>query len=280
MSSGLTSEPLNDEQITAYRDDGWIAPIDVLTEAEAAELLAELEAAEHRHPADLHAENRNNAHLVLPFLGDLAADARVVDRVAQLVGDDISLWSSVIFAKDPESAGFVSWHQDAFYMALEPANFVTAWIALTPSTRESGCVSVIPGSHRRIIEHEDTFGEDNILTRGQTVSSVDSRGAVDLVLRPGQMSLHHPWLIHGSQPNRSSFRRVGIAMQSYLGADVRPTRGDHVVAPIRGATPPEVFTTVSLPDTEMHPRSVEARRAANDAFASILYDGAERQRAF
>lgn len=269
---------LSDAQITRYRQRGWIAPIDVMDESEAGELLRLLEEAEERHPGELHAEHRNNAHLAFPFLADLALDSRIVDAVDGLVGTDICLSSSVLFIKEPDSTAFVSWHQDAFYIGLAPDNFVTAWVALTPSTRESGCVSVIPGSHKNRVDHLDTFGRDNILTRGQSVPDVNEAAAVDLVLRPGQMSLHHPWLVHGSQPNRSAKRRVGIAMQSYLGADVRPTRGEYHVLAVRGAAPHASFTTVVPPKAEVDSEAVAVRAAANEALSAVLYDGADQTR--
>lgn len=246
--------------------------------AEAQALLAALEAAERDHPEALHAEHRNNAHLVFPFLADLVADDRILAAVEPLIGPDISLWSTVLFIKEPNTSSFVSWHQDAQYMGLHGDRFVTAWLALTPSTTETGCVSVLPGSHRRQAEHRDTFDEDNILTRGQTIVGVDDRSSVDLVLQPGQMSLHHPWLIHGSQPNRSDRRRVGIAMQSYLSAEVRPARGEHHVVPIRGAAPTPPFVVAPRPTATCDPTANEARAAANAALSSVLYHGAERTR--
>ena len=92
----------------------------------------------------------------------------------------MAFWSSVLFIKEPHSGAFVSWHQDATYMILNSDNHVTAWIALIPSTEESGCVAVIPGTHRQgIVNHEDTFGEDNILTRGQRVMGIDESQAVN-----------------------------------------------------------------------------------------------------
>jgi ectoine hydroxylase-related dioxygenase (phytanoyl-CoA dioxygenase family) len=270
---------LSASQVAHYRDHGWVAPIDIMSEADATDLLHALEAAEAAYPEHLHAEHRNNAHLAFPFLAELALDDRIVDAAASLIGPDISLWSTVLFIKEPDSSAYVSWHQDAFYMGLEPDNFVTAWFALSPSNRESGCVSVIPGSHRARADHLDTFGEDNILTRGQTVTDVDESCAVDLVLRPGQMSLHHPWLVHGSQPNRTNQRRVGIAMQSYLGGDVRPIRGNHHVLPVRGALPHDSFVTVAAPTTTIETSAVTVRADANEALSSVLYDGAEQTRA-
>lgn len=269
---------LTAEQIAHYRSDGWIAPIDLFDEAEAARLADELAAAEAAHPNELHAEHRNNAHLAFPFLAELALHATIVDAVTQLVGDDVGLSSTVLFIKAPMSGSYVSWHQDAMYMAMEPDNFVTAWVALTASTVESGCVTVIPGSHRARATHVDTFAEDNILTRGQRVADVDDSHAVNLVLRPGQMSLHHPWLIHGSRPNQTDGRRIGIAMQSYFGSDVRPTRGEHHCMHVRGKPLDASFVPVPRPATTCDASAVAVRAAANQAFADVLYEGAEVRR--
>ncbi len=269
---------LSPEAVSTYHERGWLAPIDVLSPDEAEQARQAFERAEHEHPEALGPEMRNNAHLVFPFLAQLATDPRIVDAVESLVGGQISLWSTVAFVKEPDARAFVSWHQDAFYMGLDGDNFVTAWLALTPSTAENGCVAVIPESHRRRASHHDTFGEHNILTRGQTVADVDESVAVDLVLQPGQMSLHHPWLIHGSRPNCSDDRRIGIAFQSYLGADVRPARGEHHVMAIRGDAPSSAFVPVPAPSTELDPVAVLSRRRANDALSSVLYDGAETVR--
>lgn len=269
---------LTRDQVDHYRDHGWIAPVDVMSEHEAAARLADLEAAEAAFPADLHAEHRNNAHLAFPFLADIVTDPRIVDCATALLGPDLSLWSTVLFIKEPSSTAYVSWHQDAYYMGLEPDRFVTAWLALSPSTIESGCVSIIPGSHRRRSTHLDRFGDDNILTRGQEVAGVDADAAVHLELRPGQMSLHHPWLVHGSQPNRSTTWRVGFALQSYLAADVRPVRGEHHVVAVRGAPPAPAFTTVPLPTEVASDAARRVRAAANQALSSVLYDGADEVR--
>jgi ectoine hydroxylase-related dioxygenase (phytanoyl-CoA dioxygenase family) len=269
---------LTDGQVAQYRKQGWVGPIDVLTAAEAADALGELEAAEVDFPDDLHAENRNNAHLVLPFLAELAVHEVVVDCVRSLVADPVALSSSVLFIKEPQTGSHVTWHQDATYMGLEPDDFVTAWIALTPSTVENGCVSVIPGTHRLgIVKHTDAYGADNILTRGQYVD-VDDSSAVDLVLAPGQMSLHHPHLVHGSQPNRSDDRRVGVAFQSYLGAGVRPTRGEHHVMALDERTVDPAFHVVRVPTGRCTLEDRATRRTVNEAFADVLYESAEVRR--
>ena len=270
---------LTKDQIDHYREHGWVAPVDIMSEDEATAIKKKLEAAEEKYPDQLKAQNRNNAHITFPFIADLALNERIVSAAASLIGDDISLWSTVIFAKDPNSTSYVSWHQDATYMAMSSDNHVTGWFALTHSQVESGCVAVIPNTHHQgIVKHKDTFGNNNILTRGQKIENVDVSQAVNLILKPGQMSFHHPWLVHGSLPNRSNYRRIGIALQTYMSPEVKPTRGEHHVMHIKGAQPSEEFITVPRPIEECSKENIQARHDANKAFSDILYDGAKLRR--
>jgi len=272
---------LTDEQVAHYRDHGWVAPIDVLTADEATALHRALVDAERAFPDDLHAGHRNNAHLVLPFLADLATHDVILDCAASLVDDPRSLLNSVLFIKEPGSDAYVSWHQDSTYMGLDSTDMVTAWVALTPSTTESGCVAILPGSHTDGIRtHVDRYGPDNILTRGQHIDGIDEAAAVDVELRPGQMSLHHPHLVHGSRPNRTDRRRVGVAFQCYVGADVRPSRGKHHVLALGGRPVDPAFTTVPAPDGPCTAAGRAVRAAANAALSDVLYDGAAVRRSY
>jgi len=191
-----------------------------MSEDEAGTYHEKLKAAERDHPEHIHAENRNNAHLSFCFLDELAHHPKILDVVEDLLGPDFTLWASVLFIKEPASSHFVS---------------LTPWIALTPSNLDTGCMSMIPGSHKQhIVEHEDTFGADNILTRGQRVNDVDETNAEHLILKAGQMSVHHCEVIHGSQPNKSASRRVGFALQSYMRNDVRQEIGKNQWMHCRG----------------------------------------------
>ena len=262
---------LTDEQVSRYWRDGWLAPIDVLTTGEASTILAALEEAETRYPEDLRGDHRNNAHLVLPFLADLALHPTILGCVASLVDEPAALLNSVLFIKDPDTTTYVSWHQDSTYMGIEGTDMVTAWVALTSSTAESGCVSVASGTHRDGIQpHVDQFGPDNILTRGQYVDGIDEATTVDVELRPGQMSLHHPHLVHGSRPNSSTDRRVGVAFQSYVGAEVRPSRGEHHVLPVGPGPVDPSFTVVPRPIGECTAEGRAVRAAANAALSDVL----------
>ncbi len=271
---------LTQRQVDQYHDEGYLSPIDFISESEAESIRHKLEEAERLYPEHINAENRNNAHLIFGFLDKLAFHSTMLDIVEDLIGPNFSLWGSVLFIKDPGSPHYVSWHQDATYMGMTSNNFVTPWIALSPSNRETGCMSMIPGSHKNQIRpHDDTFADDNILTRGQVVKDVDESLAVDLILKPGQMSLHHGEIIHGSQANLSQQRRVGYALQSYMANDIRQHIGKNMWLPVRGESHSgEDVELLHRPESDMHEKAVSRRAIVNKNFSDILYHGASLRR--
>jgi len=272
---------LSASQIDEYHEQGFLSPVDVMSEDQALSYRRRLEEAENRYPLELNAENRNNPHLSFCFLDELAHHPVVLDVVEDLIGPDFSLWGSVLFIKEPSSPHYVSWHQDATYMGIEPHDYVTPWIALSPSDVESGCMSMIPGSHRHHIQkHQETFAEDNILTRGQAIKEVDESRAVNLILWPGQMSLHHAEIIHGSQPNLSQHRRIGYALQAYMPRPARQALGENYWLPIRGQDWHDDSPRLTRPRADMDAQGLANRKLANDNWANILYQGAEQKRTY
>ena len=181
----------------------------------------------------------------------------------------------VVPAGDP---AYVSWHQDGTYWGLSSPDVVTAWVALTPSLPENGCMRVVPGTHKRQVPHEDTFAESNLLSRGQEIAvEVDNAKAVDVVLQPGQMSLHHVLIFHGSEQNRSDIRRVGFAIR-YVPTHVSQTSGIRESALlVRGVDEFGHFDHEQSPEADMHPDAVARHKQVIDRQIQILYAGA-RQR--
>ncbi len=162
-------------------------------------------------------------HLAYTWLDEMAHDPLVLDAVEDIVGPDILVWSSALFAKNAGDGSYAGWHQDTNYTNLEGRDQVSVWIALSPSTVESGCMRVLPGSHKvgRLL-HEETDDARNILARQERLAGdPDESGAVDLVLRPGEMSLHHLATVHGSGPNGADYTRIGYAVR-YIAPRVGP----------------------------------------------------------
>ena len=197
-----------------YEADGFCFPVRVISEGEAAVHLArvvELEKAGENRRRFL----RGKAHLACRFIDDLARTPTILDCVERILGPDILLWGSSCFVKAPRSPSYVSWHQDLNYWGLDSTDEVSAWLALSESNEANGCMRFVPGSHRRgPIVHDDTFEEDNLLTRGQELTvEVDEDEAVPVCLAPGEISLHHGRMFHSSGPNTSNRWRAGLALR-------------------------------------------------------------------
>jgi ectoine hydroxylase-related dioxygenase (phytanoyl-CoA dioxygenase family) len=155
---------------------------------------------------------------------------------------------------------------------------MTAWVALTPSMPQNGCMRVIPGTHQRQVPHADTFAQSNLLSRGQEIAvSVDAAQAVDVVLQPGQMSLHHVLIFHGSEPNGSDMRRVGFAIR-YVPTSVSQSSGIRESALlVRGVDEFNNFDHEVPPESDMNPAAVARHKLIIDRQMQILYAGARQK---
>ena len=265
------------EQQETYARDGFVSPIDIFSADEIAEIRAEIEEAEAKWPNALDGAGRNNGHLALPVLDRIVHDSRILDAVEDVLGANILAAGSTLFIKEPNTGGFISWHQDARYAGMEPHDWVTGWLAISNVTEENGCMQMIPGSHiDPLRDHVDTFGEDNLLTRGQEVQGIDESQAVPVPLKPGQLSLHHPRIVHGSGPNTSNERRIGFALQSYITPSVEQVLGDMYVQRARGVDEPQNHVEAPRVQEAMSAEAVALRVDANKKLADILYAGSEK----
>ncbi len=248
----------------AYHETGIQFPIDVLTPEEVAGALDALQRIEGA-PIELRTSVlAHKSHLVSKVLSDLVYHSRILNRVKLLIGGNILAWGSDFFIKDSGSPKFVSWHQDATYWGLTPDDIVTAWVALTPSTVASGCLRVIPGTHRLpLLPHAPTFAAENMLSRGQVIEAgLSEAEAIDVVLAPGQMSLHHVKIAHASGPNRSDHRRVGFAIR-YIAAHVRQQRDVRDTATlVMGSNAEGNFILEPRPAGELLPQDVAFHQAS------------------
>jgi non-heme Fe2+,alpha-ketoglutarate-dependent halogenase len=204
-----------------YAREGYASPLRVMPADEAAALVQRLERAEQKLGPQVFARLNIKGHLLFPFLWDIVQDERIVGPVRQVLGPDILCWGSSFFSKAAGSADVVPWHQDGTCWGLDAPRGLTAWLALTPSTPETGCLRVVPGSHAATLPHAVRNAPSSMLPLGEEVAAeVDEAQAVDCALQPGEMSLHHVMLVHGSAPNRgASGRRIGFAIR-YIAGDV------------------------------------------------------------
>jgi len=262
---------LREAAVRQYHEDGYYWPVPVMSRQEAGQLRAALEAYE-ADAGILAGPLRHKSHLLFTWLADLVRHPRILDAVEDLIGPNILCWGSSFFIKEPRNPGFVSWHQDSTYWGLEPADVVTAWVALSDSSAANGAMRVVPGTHKLDqIPHNDTFRPENLLSRGQEIMvDVDESRAVMMELAAGEMSLHHVRLIHGSDPNPSDLRRIGFAIR-YIPTYVRQAAGAHDSASlVRGVDTYGHFGREVQPDADMSAAAVAHHAAVSNAHAAIL----------
>jgi hypothetical protein len=265
---------LTEAQIAQYREDGFLSPIPVMGEDEALALRAKLETIEAEMGGPLRGDLRHKTHLLFPFLADLVRHPTILDAIEDLLGPDILCWSSNFFIKEAADPAFVSWHQDSTYWGLSAPDVATAWVALTPSNAENGAMAMIPGSHKfDQMPHRDTFHRHNLLTRGQEIAvEVDESQAGVLNLRPGEMSLHHVRVVHGSAPNPSFDRRIGFAIR-YIPTRLRQLEGEDSATLVRGEDRFHHFEHEPRPRVDMDPELLVLHRQIAERNARILYRG-------
>jgi non-haem Fe2+, alpha-ketoglutarate-dependent halogenase len=267
---------LTQQQIDTYWRDGCVFPIRVMSADEAAELRARLEAFEKKAGGPLKGDLRHKSHLLFSWLGDLVRHDRIVDAIEDLYGPNLLCWTTNFFIKEANNPAFVSWHQDSTYWGLDRPDVVTAWVAFTPSNKANGAMGFMPGTHTSDqIPHRDTFAKNNLLTRGQEVAvDVDESKAVAIELEPGEMSLHHVRLVHGSPPNPSNDRRIGFAIR-YIPTSVSQIAGEDSASLVRGVDEHHHFELEPRPTADMDPAFVALHKQIAERNARILYRGTQ-----
>ena len=269
---------LSAQQIKYYNEKGYIAPIDVLSNQEASEIRKEIETIEKKWPDALAGPGRNYVHLISPVFNKLCLNKKILDAVESIIGKNILICGTTLFIKNPNEKGFVSFHQDAKYIGLEPHNWVTAWIAITDANEENGCMQMWPGSHKKnLIHHTEKFDENNLLTRGQAIENVPSEEIESVVLETGQMSLHHPTVIHGSGLNKSNDRRIGFVVQSYIGTNVNQVLGKMYVQKARGEDTYKFHKYSDIPQALMTEEDILSWNKANKELSKIFYSEAKKK---
>ena len=265
---------LSQEQIDHYHENGFVAPIPVLSSEEVTRLRAELERHEAKAGRPMDFPEKSKSYLLYRWADEIVHHPAVLDAVEDIIGPDILVYHQTIWIKEPGTPNYVLWHQDGKYFFLEPHLHITAWVALSEATIDSGCIHVLPGSHKwGDFDHEDDTGDSNMIKRGQGISNLfDDQIGVPMELQPGEMSLHHTDLIHCSRGNGGGDRRIGVGT-SYIPASV-----DQIGAPkrtalsVRGRTRPGVFGEEKRLVHEMsneakaaHARSVSLFRQLQDS---------------
>ncbi len=272
---------LTEKQLQDYNNYGYVAPIDIFSPEEVKKIKTEIEYIEKKWPNELIGLGRNNVHYISPLFDQVCHNSKILDAVESIIGKDILVGGTTLFIKDPESKGFVSWHQDAKYIGFEPYNWVTAWLAITDANEKNGCMRMWSGSHKeKIKEHKDTYDKNNLLTRGQAVQNVSIKRTTPNILKAGQLSLHHPMIVHGSGPNKSNHRRIGFVIQSYIGTNVDQVIGKIYVQQARGKDTFKYHEHAKRTVKLMNKKDTIFKKKANEELSKIFYKDAKKMGKF
>lgn len=232
MTACAMTAGLSEQQVGDYHRDGFLPAVEAFSAAQADALRARLEAFEASLPGPPGTADRRKLHVRLDWMRDLVEDRRILDVVQALIGPDILVFNSTFFIKEPRTPAVTAWHQDATFFGLEPHEHVTAWLAFSDATAESGCMQFVAGSHRLgQLPHASRIAPGSINHGAQTIAVPFETEHTPLApVRRGQFSLHHTLVIHRSAPNDSDDRRIGLGI-SYI-----PTRVRHRGSFRMGAT--------------------------------------------
>lgn len=274
---------LSAAQTDEYWRNGYLFPLDLMHPAEAQTWLGKFTQFEERYRDDPALrqpfENylRANLHVVSTAAAELAHHPAILDAVESIIGPDLLCWMVELIIKEPHSDAMLTTHQDLTYWGLDGADgVVTAWVALSDVTSANGAMHMVRGSHRLgQVDHEDTFGVGNVLSRGQrAIVEHDPSDEVIVELAPGQVSLHHGLMLHGSRPNESDARRVGVVIR-YIEPEVRQRVSERDYAMVvRGSNHTGHLISIAPPSANCDAGSLDLFEEITAAQSPALGEGA------
>ena len=252
---------------STYENQGYVSEVALLNSQEAQYHRQKLEAAEVNF-GNMHYKSKIHTLLTSPL--ELATLPSVLDIVEEIIGPDILLYNATYIIKEPNTPNHVSWHQDLTFWGLSDDDQVTLWLALSPATEESGCMRMIPGSHKSgVHKHEATDDTTNVLLQGQTITGINESKAVMCPLAPGEASFHHGWTLHASMPNNSNDRRIGLNVQ-YLAPHIRQTKHDLDTAMlVRGEDKYQNFGTDIPATSDLDPLAIKRQAELEARYIEI-----------
>lgn len=213
---------LSNIEIESYKHKGFVTPsqslpIDLLEKMKkGADNVLQLNP--NKSPdalSNIHLEKDNPEDLIGDkSLLETACHPFILDKVEQLIGENIILWGVSLFCKPPKKGKAIPWHQDGYYWPIRPLANCSVWIALDEANKDNGCLRVIENSHTKgLLKHTTDNNSKYALNQTLEKDLYDEDKASDIELKMGQISLHDVFLVHGSNENNSNKRRAGLVLR-------------------------------------------------------------------
>ncbi len=200
-----------------YNDNGFVIIRNLFDSKFSKEIENHVKWLQYKHP-NIRPEAFHH-HLLVhdPFIHHIIEQEKMLDAVAEIIGPNIALFGAHYIAKKPIDGRPVGWHQDGSYWPLEPMNVVSVWLAGTASKKENACMRVVPGSqNKKLLKPSDMIKMDTekyVLDLAIHPDQIDDSKAIDIELEPGDISIHNPFIVHGSNANISKFWRIGLTLR-------------------------------------------------------------------
>lgn len=263
------------DKVRQFNYDGFLSPFPLLDDAE---LLASRQGVERYEawlgsPINAHPDMkwRTMPYLLLPWAARLARDPRILNKVEDVLGPDILIFTSTFFIKEPHSPTIAAWHQDSTYYGVEPKEAVAVWIALSEASEAAGCMEALSfHGQPRQLSHISRVVQHSVNRAAQVITEpLNDSAPVAMPLAAGSFSMHHGLCAHRSGPNTSSHRRIGLGL-NYIPTRARPSGSiRHAALLVRGTDryghfEPAAWATDELGERELlaHERAVSLYRDA------------------
>ena len=200
-----------------YNKNGYAIVRNVIDPNLVSEVESHVQWLSNKYP-DTRPEAFHHSLLVHdPFIHHLLDSEKLLDVIESIIGPDIALFGAHYIAKKPHDGKPVGWHQDGSYWPLEPMEVVSVWLAGTDSTTENACMRVIPGTqNKKMLKPSEMINldtEEYVLDLAIRPGDIDDADAVDIELKAGDISIHNPSIVHGSNSNVSDKWRIGLTLR-------------------------------------------------------------------
>jgi len=249
-----------------YERDGYHFPIKIFSSKELMPFYESFKKHQHYLGEEISLKQLSQLHLHTYWAHELVTHPKILQYITPILGPNILVHGSTLFYKKPKDNGYVSWHQDGYFMKLSSDKYITVWIAFENSTKENGCLQIIPKSHHKIYNHESLPNKNNILDTGLTITDPFKKElAVRIELKAGEASLHHVNSIHNSNPNTSDTPRIGFAIR-YIAADVTQETYHHKVILAQGHYKEEHYQLLKEKPNKNIIESIESQKKAHNEY--------------
>ena len=280
---------LTKQQLAEYEEFGFLHSIPILSQDEIVYYRGKVE--ETCQAIGGRVTRLDGVHLYFRWAWELSTHPRLLNCLEQILGPDILLKSTRVFFKHGSSSSYVGWHQDGIMEQLEDGRAPAAWLGLTAATVENGCLRVVPRSHRFGLQQHCSNAKLQPLAGADPSAQVKGWSEVhgdelsgritsvpteldapfDVVMRAGEMSIHHPVILHGSNPNVSTESRIGLSA-SYSAPEIYNEDSPVVWARGNGSMNYDDFEVIDKPPMASFDEEVAAYRASDRQILFALSD--------